>query len=127
MNLIKLTLSILITLPYHLALADVYTDQAIAKIQTCYDAADKIDPEFMKCSLDELRKYPNPLNYKCHVHTDDERKSAKGKISIIFYTPSGFMVYCIGTAGDKLIINSCATKQGKPITERDELIIQPPK
>ncbi|MDP1614471.1 MAG: hypothetical protein Q8L68_01600 [Methylococcales bacterium] len=127
MHITKLIcLSILITLPWRLAQADTLTDQAIAKIKLCYDAADKIDPEFMKCSMDELRKLPNPLGYKCRIHSDDQQKSANGKISIIFYTASGFMIYCLGTAGDKLIINSCASEQGKPITASDELIIAPP-
>ena len=126
MRIIKsIGLSILIALPCRIALADQYTDQALGIIQICYDAAEKIDPEFMKCNLDKLRKLPNPLGYKCHIHSDEDQKSAKGKISIIFYTASGFMVYCIGTAGDKLIIKSCASEQGEPISPHQEFHIKP--
>ncbi|BCA96695.1 hypothetical protein TUM19329_30560 [Legionella antarctica] len=127
MRIIKLiALSFLITLPWQLALADATTAQALVKINICYDAADKIDPEFVKCSLKEIQKIPNPKGYKCRILSDDKRKSANGKIRIIFYTASGFMTYCTGTAGDKLMINSCASEQGKVVTPSDELIIAPP-
>jgi hypothetical protein len=126
MHIIKrIGLSMLITLPCSFVLADAYTDKALTKIQLCYDKADKIDPEFMKCCLEELRKSPNPHGYKCHIFSDDQQKSANGKITIIFYAASGFMVYCIGNAGKKLIIKSCASEQGKPILPHQEHNITP--
>lgn len=112
--------------PWKLTSADQYTDAALSILRQCYDASDEINADITLCFNEKINKIPNPLNYVVSIHASNSKKSAQGKITIFMINKTGFMLYCIGTAGEKLILKSCATDVGKPLTPEQILSIDAP-
>ncbi|APF02411.1 TPA: hypothetical protein ACJ5DT_002841 [Legionella pneumophila] len=114
----------LVFYPWQSAIADQYTDTALSLLSQCYDASEEINSNITHCFNEKLNKIPNPLNYKISVHATKTKKSDHGKITVFMINAKGVMLYCIGTAGEKLKINACASDIGKPLTPEQELSIE---
>lgn len=56
----------------------------------------------------------------------DADKATVEKISIFMTDNTGYMYYCVATAGKNLTINSCAGAQGKPLSEGQVMSIELP-
>lgn len=122
--MIKLLCSyFLFILPFQLASADQFTDLTLKTISQCYDKYEIIGPEFVKCISDRMEPVDNPRDYKLKVNSDYHEKSKEGKMTIFMIDHAGYMMYCIATAGPKLIIKSCAHDKGKPLTQEQELAL----
>lgn len=117
MRIIKLLcICLLFILPFRFAIADQFTDLTLKTISQCYDKYDTIDSEFTQCISNHMKTVDNPDGYRLNLRSEYHEKSKSGKITIFMANNVGFMMYCIATAGPKLIIKSCVNDKGAPLT-----------
>jgi hypothetical protein len=121
MNKLIISIVFLLLLPYQIALADPFIDKAMAAIKECYDKYPIIGGDTAECATNMVNSAPNPTNFRMKITSESPDKSKNSKFTIFMINDTGFMFYCVGIAGKQLVINSCASAQGKPLTAKQVL------
>lgn len=105
-------------------MADAYMNLVFQNLIRCYNI-NKAGSDIAKC-MEVVKKANNPNNYKTYLNIENVSKQETAKVTLIFYTPEGLKIECIGTAREKISIKQCIKTQGSPLTPGQERSINPP-
>ena len=108
------------------AAANPYVDEAMNTMMKCYNQEHKIGSDLGECIGAVLNKRPNPELYKMYIHDDNPSQTLLRNIYVRIYNKSGYQLSCTGTAQQTIIIKSCITMEGKPLTTGQMISITPP-
>lgn len=116
----------LIIFPCKFLMANQVMDNAITIVKKCYDQSTDLSKTFTPCIKEGIEKMPNSKGFQIRMKLKDADKATVEKISIFMTDNTGYMYYCVATAGKNLTINSCAGAQGKPLSEGQVMSIELP-
>lgn len=117
-------LYLIIISPWGWADADDFPAKAIVLITNCYNQSVKEGEVVAECIEEKFKSVPNPLGYSVRVHAENPNHTDNGIIKIVMISDNGYIIYCLGrVSANKLVVNSCASEQGEPLTPAQELSI----
>ncbi|WP_115710354.1 hypothetical protein [Legionella sainthelensi] len=113
----------LIVFPYKFLMANQVMNTAIKVLEECYDKTNDLR-NYAPCVKTEREKIHSLQNLQIRIKFKNPEKNSKEKVPILMVDKTGYMYYCIATAGKNLTIDSCAGTQGKPLSEGQLMSIE---
>ncbi|HFR4792412.1 TPA: hypothetical protein ACHWOV_002460, partial [Legionella pneumophila] len=113
----------LIIFPHKLLMANQVMNTAIKVLEECYNKATDLR-NYVPCVETEAEKIHTLQNLQIRIKFKNPEKNSKEKVPILMVDKTGYMYYCIATAGKNLTIDSCAGTQGKPLSEGQLMSIE---